>query len=216
VLEYTSSKNITIINRTLEKAQDFVETHEFVKAVEEQNLKAEIQKADILIVATGATSPTINESHINGKKELLILDLSMPENVALSLKNRSGITLVNVDELSKITDKTLAIRESEIPFAEAIIEKYNAEFNEWISHRKFVPAVNALKESLQLIQHDEIDFHSKKIKGFNVEHAEFVTNRMIQKITTQFVKHLKAEETSVDQSIDVISKIFNTEITTEV
>jgi glutamyl-tRNA reductase len=216
VLEYTSSKNITIINRTLEKAQDFVETHEFVKAVEEQNLQAEIQKADILIVATGATAPTINESHINGKKELLILDLSMPENVALSLKNRSGITLVNVDELSKITDKTLAIRESEIPFAEAIIEKYNAEFNEWISHRKFVPAVNALKESLQLIQHDEIDFHSKKIKGFNVEHAEFVTNRMIQKITTQFVKHLKAEETSVDQSIDVISKIFNTEITTEV
>jgi glutamyl-tRNA reductase len=137
----------------------------------------------------------------------------MPENVALSVKKLPGITLINVDELSKITDKTLAIREGEIPFAEKIIEKYNAEFNEWISHRKFVPAVNALKESLQLIQHDEIDFHSKKIKGFNVEHAEFVTNRMIQKITTQFVKHLKAEETSVDQSIDVINKIFNTEIT---
>ena len=32
---------------------------------------------------------------------------------------------------------------------------------------------------------------------------------MIQKITTQFVKHLKDEETAVDQSIEVISKIFN-------
>jgi glutamyl-tRNA reductase len=32
---------------------------------------------------------------------------------------------------------------------------------------------------------------------------------MIQKITTQFVKHLKDDETSVDQSIEVISKIFN-------
>ena len=54
---------------------------------------------------------------------------------------------------------------------------------------------------------------SKKNKDFNVEDAEFVTNRMIQKITTQFVKHLKDQETSVDQSISVISKIFNTEIT---
>ena len=32
---------------------------------------------------------------------------------------------------------------------------------------------------------------------------------MIQKITTQFVKHLKDDKTSVDQSIEVISKIFN-------
>ena len=76
-----------------------------------------------------------------------------------------------------------------------------------------MPAVNALKESLKVIQHDEIDFHSKKIKDFNIEHAEFVTNRMIQKITTQFVKHLKDEETSVDLSIDVISKIFDLEKT---
>lgn len=121
--------------------------------------------------------------------------------------------MVNVDELSKITEKTIETRKSEIPATEKIIKKYKLEFNDWISHRKFVPAVNALKESLQIIQHDEIDFHAKKIKDFNVEHAEFVTNRMIQKITTQFVKHLKAEETSVDQSINVISKIFNTEKT---
>ena len=64
-----------------------------------------------------------------------------------------------------------------------------------------------------MIQQDEINFYSKKNKDFNVEDAEFVTNRMIQKITTQFVKHLKDQETSVDQSISVISKIFNTEIT---
>ena len=35
-----------------------------------------------------------------------------------------------------------------------------------------------------------------------------VTSRMIQKITTQFVKHLKEDETCVDQSINVVSKIF--------
>ena len=213
ILEYTSSDNVTLVNRTHEKARLFVEEHPTVKAVPFENLSEEIKKADILIVSTGASSPTVNVNHIEENKELLILDLSMPENVDTDVKNLGGITLVNVDELSKITEKTIETRKSEIPATEKIIDKYKTEFNDWISHRKFVPAVNALKESLQSIQHDELDFHAKKIKDFNVEHAEYVTNRMIQKITTQFVKHLKAEETSVDQSINVISKIFNTEIT---
>ena len=140
---------------------------------------------------------------------MLILDLSMPENVDKLLKERPEITLVNVDELSKITDKTIETRKKEIPLAQAIIDQHKQEFNDWISYRKFVPAVNALKESLQMIQGHEIDFHRKKINNFNEEHAELITSHMIQKITTQFVKHLKDDKTSVDQSIEVISKIFN-------
>ena len=139
----------------------------------------------------------------------MIIDLSIPENVDLSAKKIQGITLVNVDDLSKITDKTIELRQKEIPKAKKIIAFYKSEFNDWIAHRKFVPAVNALKESLQLIQHDEINFQLKKVKDLNVEHAEMITSRMIQKITTQFVKHLKEEETTVDQSINVVSKIFD-------
>lgn len=209
ILEYTNNKNVTLINRTHDKALDFKNIHPEVTVKGISELTEEINDTDILIVSTGANFHTITKDHIKEGKELLILDLSMPENVDVSLKNTKGITLVNVDELSKITDKTIETRKQEIPVAESIIEDYKSEFNEWISYRKFVPAVNALKESLQTIQGNEIDFHRKKINNFNEEHAEIITSHMIQKITTQFVKHLKDEETAVDQSIDVISKIFN-------
>ena len=213
VLEYTSNKSITLVNRTLEKAVDFEQNHNIVSVADFSNLTQEIHNTDILIVSTGSSSHTVTKNNLKEGKELLIIDLSMPENVDVEVKKMEGITLINVDELSKITDKTVATRQAQIPLAENIIEKYREEFNEWISHRKYVPAVNALKESLMAIQQDEINFYSKKNKDFNIEDAEFVTNRMIQKITTQFVKHLKDQETSVDQSISVISKIFNTEIT---
>lgn len=209
VLNYTSNKQTTIINRTLNTAVGFAEEYPEVKVEKSENLLEQIHKSDILIVATASSLPTITKEHLKEGQNLLILDLSMPENVDVSVKEIPGITLVNVDELSKITDKTIATRESEIPAAEAIIEKYKGEFNDWMEQRKYVPAVNALKESLRMMQHDEIDFHIRKIEGFNVEHAEFITNRMIQKITTQFVKHLKDEDTSVDLSISVISKMFN-------
>ena len=55
---------------------------------------------------------------------------------------------------------------------------------------------------------DEINFHKKKIKNFDETQAELLTNRFIQKITTQFVKHLKEEKTSVTDSIQVMSKVF--------
>lgn len=209
ILEYTNNKNLTVVNRTQEKAIQFASEFNEIKVADFNQLDEEIEKSDILIVSTGSSKPTVTVNQLKNKKPKLVIDLSIPSNVDLGVKELENISLINVDELSKITDKTLQIRENEIPHTEEIIKKYKAEFNEWISIRKYVPAVNALKESLKAIQYDEIDFHSRKIKDFNVEQAELVTSRMIQKITTQFVKHLKDESTSVDQSIEVISKMFH-------
>lgn len=206
--EYTQNTSVCLINRTEEKAVAFVKEHPEIRQAKIENLSSEISNADVLIVSTGSDKATITTKHITKGKELLILDLSMPENVDKEVASFENITLVNVDELSKVTDETLAIRRKEIPQAEAIIETHKEEFNEWLNHRRLTPAINALKESLEAIQKDEISFHKKKIKNFDEEQAEMLTNRFIQKITTQFVKHLKEEETSVNDSIQVMSKVF--------
>jgi len=210
--EYTQNKAVSLINRTEEKATEFVKEHPSIRKATIQNLNQEIQNSDVLIVSTGADSPTITADQIPRGKDILILDLSMPANVAPEVKELKNVTLVNVDELSKVTDETLAIRQQEVPVAEAIIETYKEEFNEWLNHRRLTPAITALKQSLEVIQKDEIAFHKKKLKDFDEEHAEIITSRFIQKITTQFVKHLKDEETSVPQSIEVVRKMFGTDI----
>jgi glutamyl-tRNA reductase len=162
----------------------------------------------VLIVSTSASKPTILKKHISANKQLLILDLSMPENVAKEVADLKGITLVNVDALSIITDETLAVRLQEVPTAEAIIALHKKEFNDWLNHRRFTPAIAALKKSLETIKKDEINFQKKKIRNFDEAQAEILTARFIQKITTQFVKHLKEDDTSVAQSLQVIQKVF--------
>lgn len=206
--EYTQNKQVCLINRTEEKTTEFVKEHALIRKSVIANLSDEVAKADVLIVSTGADKPTITKQHINENKEILILDLSMPENVAKDVTDFEGISLVNVDELSKITDETLAIRQQEVPLAEKIIETHKVEFNDWLNHRRFTPAITALKKSLENIKNDEINFQKKKIAGFDESQAEILTSRFIQKITTQFVKHLKDEETSVSQSLQVINKVF--------
>ena len=206
--EYTKNKAVCLINRTEEKAISFVKEHTSIRNSSIENLRQEIDNADILIVSTGSDTPTVTKEHLSIDKEILILDLSMPENVDTSVSEFENVSLVNVDELSKITLETLSTRQKEVPKAEEIIEVYKEEFNDWLNNRKLVPAINALKESLEAIQKDEINFHKKKIKNFDENHAEILTNRFIQKITTQFVKHLKEEETSVNDSIQIMSKVF--------
>ena len=206
--EYTHNKSVCLINRTEEKTNDFVKEHTFIRKAVFENLSEEIEKAAVLIVSTGSDKPTITKEHIGTHKELLILDLSMPENVEKEVTENTNVSLVNIDELSKITDETLTARQLEVPFAEAIIETHKAEFNEWLNHRRFTPAIAALKKSLENIKNDEINFQKKKIAHFDESQAEILTSRFIQKITTQFVKHLKDEETSVSQSLQVINKVF--------
>ncbi|MBT5233352.1 MAG: glutamyl-tRNA reductase [Flavobacteriaceae bacterium] len=206
--EYTKNKSVCLINRTEEKAISFVKEHTSIRNSSIENLTQEIANSDILIVSTGSDTPTVTKEHLSTDKEILILDLSMPENVDISVSEFENVSLVNVDELSKITLETLSTRQKEVPKAEEIIEVHKEEFNDWLNNRKLVPAINALKESLEAIQKDEINFQKKKIKNFDENHAEILTNRFIQKITTQFVKHLKEEETSVNDSIQIMSKVF--------
>ena len=206
--EYSKNSNVCLINRTEEKATEFIKDYKSIRKGTIENLISEIEKTDILIVSTGAEKPTITKNHISKKKELLILDLSMPENVSLNLVDYKGVTLINIDELSKITDETLSIRQREIPFAEAIIETHKNEFNDWQNQRKYTPAITALKNSLENIKNDEIKFQRKKIPNFDEHQAEIISSRIIQKITTQFVKHLKEEGISASQSIQVINKVF--------
>ncbi len=206
--KYTKNTSVCLINRTEEKALEFVKEHPSIRQAKIENLSDEIAKADILIVSTSSDTPTIVTEHVSKEKELHILDLSMPENVHKEVIAYDNISLVNVDQLSEITFETLVLRLQEVPKAEDIIEEHKEEFQKWLDHRKLVPAINALKKSLMTIQKDEINFHKRKIKDFDENQAEMLTNRFIQKITTQFVKHLKEEETSVNESIDVISKVF--------
>jgi glutamyl-tRNA reductase len=206
--EYTQNKQVCLINRTEEKAIQFVKEHKSIRKSVIENLTEEVAIADVLILSTGADKPTITKEHIAKNKKILILDLSMPENVAKDVADLNGVSLVNVDALSKITDETLAIRQQEIPLAEKIIETHNEEFNSWLNHRRFTPAIAALKESLEIIKKDEINFQKKKISNFDENQAEILTSRFIQKITTQFVKHLKDEKTSVSESIEVLQKVF--------
>jgi glutamyl-tRNA reductase len=214
LVKHSKHEQITLINRTKDKAEKLAQKLDVV-VKDYADLQLEIQKADVLVVATGAQNPTVDKTILNLKKPLLILDLSIPKNVNENVEDVEGVTLVHMDYLSQITDETLENRKKHIPAAEAIIEEIKEEFLTWSKGRKFAPTIHALKEKLHSIKDGELNFQRKKLADFNEEQAEIISNRIIQKITNHFANHLKDEETMVDESIEWIEKVFNIGETTK-
>ena len=210
LVKHTKNEHITLINRTKDKAEKLAgKLNLIVKDYSELHL--ELQKADVVVVATGAQNPTIDKAILNLKKPLLILDLSIPKNVHENVKDLKEVTLIHMDHLAQMTDETLEKRKTHIPAAEAIIEEIKEEFLNWTKARKFAPTIHALKEKLNSIKEGELNFQRKKISNFDEEQAELISNRIIQKITNHFANHLKDDNTMVDESIEWIEKIFQIE-----
>src|SRR5690606_27993702 len=210
LVKHTKNEHITLINRTKQKAEMLAgKLNLIVKDYSELHL--ELQKADVLVVATGAQNPTVDKTILNLKKPLLILDLSIPKNVNENVREIEGVTLIHMDHLSQITDDTLENRKKHIHAAEAIIDSVKEEFMIWMKARKFAPTIHALKEKLNAIKDSELHLQRKKTQNFNEEQAEIISARIIHKITSHFANHLKDDNTMVDESIEWIEKVFRIE-----
>lgn len=210
LVKHTKHEQITLINRTKDKAEKLAQKLNVI-VKDYSDLQVEIQKADVLVVATGAQNPTIDKTILNLKKPLLILDLSIPKNVNENVQEIDGVNLVHMDYLSQMTDETLENRKKHIPAAEQIIEEIKDEFLSWTKQRKFAPTIHALKEKLNSIKEGELNVQRKKLANFDEEQAELISARIIQKITNHFANHLKNDNTMVDESIEWIEKVFQLE-----
>jgi glutamyl-tRNA reductase len=211
LIKPTKNTHITLINRTKDKAEKIAGKFNLV-VKDYGDLQTEIRVTDVLVVATGAQSPTISKELIYTKKPLLILDLSIPKNVSDDVADLENVTLIHLDHLSQMTDDTLERRKRSIPQAEAIIDETRQEFIKWLETRKFAPVIKALKKKLKTMKEEELDFQSRKLTDFNSLQAEIISDRIIQKITTHFANHLKGDDIDADTSLELIRKIFQLQV----
>ncbi|MGN6640076.1 MAG: NAD(P)-binding domain-containing protein [Mucilaginibacter sp.] len=121
--KYVCSEQVTLINRTFEKASLLARQTGF-KCTRVKHLTDEIAKADIIITATAANAPFIGPEHFKRPERKLFIDLSVPANVDARAIDFPHISLVTIDMLSTQVDNTLQRRLAAVPEALEIIEEH--------------------------------------------------------------------------------------------
>ena len=194
LVKHTQNDHIVLINRTQEKA-DKIAGKFPVKTKSYGELVEAISEADVLIVATGAQIPTITPDIIHTKKPLLILDLSIPRNVAVEVNTLDLVDVIHLDTLSQITDATFEKRKKHIPKAEEILNTIKLEFLDWLQHRKYIPTLKAFKEKI-------------KATRIELESSNEETEQMAQKLTGQIAAFLRSHPEKADSTVALLQEVF--------
>ena len=165
------------------------------------DLENQIKAADIILVSTNAETPVILKKDVAAIKQKVLIDLSIPNNIDVSVRDLSHITLINVDELSKQNDETLQKREAEIPQVKTIIADHISDFVEWHAMRSNVPVLKAVKQKLMEIHKDDL---------FNYEYTLPLVpsaddTETIQKVINTMAVKLRSNNTKGCQYIEAIN-----------
>jgi glutamyl-tRNA reductase len=150
IVEYFPAFNLTLLNRTDEKASAIAATLG-LNWISHKDLSVAAGAADIVIVCTRATEYSLLPSMFAGNKQQWLLDLSVPSAIHPDVKNITTVRSTDIDAISELMTATVAARNGEIPRVLEIIEHFKAEYFAWINMQRHVPVINDMKGKLQLL-----------------------------------------------------------------
>ncbi|MFY0683346.1 MAG: glutamyl-tRNA reductase [Balneola sp.] len=188
------AQHISVINRTIEKAQSLASSFD-IEAHTFEELNEEVRKSDLIIAATGATIPILRKEHFKDDgKVRLILDLSVPRNVESNVSEIDDVTLVDMDSIHLSNKEAIENRKKSIPRVEEIINEQLDSFEKTRERNNYMlPRIKEIDHHLSSITDHELDRIKNKVDddAFNI--IEKLTGRIKKKVMAIHVNNIEKE-----------------------
>jgi glutamyl-tRNA reductase len=210
-------KNVTIVNRSVEKAQKLAEKCGFTCDGIDK-LEAELAKAHVVISSVSVNQPIITTEILKQSSILshkFFIDLSVPRSIDPAVENIPGVVLYNMDDLQEKTNAALEKRLASIPTVQAIIAEAIEEFNEWSKEMVVSPTIQKLKQALEQIRKEELARYLKNASPKEAEKMDELSKSLVQKILKYPVLQLKAacKRGEAEMVSELLQDLFNLEKT---
>lgn len=183
-------RTITIVNRSLEKAQKMAEQFQgTVRPWEE--LDAALIDADLIVSITGATEPIVTLERFRKLERqrkfrpLFILDLAVPRDFDGRLASLENVYLYSVDDLQSVCDANQAARDRDFPAAKAIVENQLQIFLLDVRHRKSGRVISELCEYWDQPKEKELERLFRKLPTLTDaqrREIEYSFDRLVKKL----------------------------------
>jgi len=184
LIDYLDTTQITLINRTDEKARELA-AELGIQSAPFAEMYAAVNAADIVIVATNADKPMLTKADLQHSGPKILIDLSIPNNIEPAAGTLPQIILANVDDLSVINDITLQKRKAEVPRARQIIQQHRQELAEWWLLRSHVPVLKAVKQKLHDMHSCNMFLATTQITTIDQSAIQKVVNTVAVKMRSQ-------------------------------
>jgi glutamyl-tRNA reductase len=183
-----------------------------------------LRDADLLATATSAPHTVVSVGAMeqimaDRGRPLAILDLALPRDVEPAVRGIAGVSLFDLDDLSRLVAGTLERRRSEVAVAEAIIDESIDEFTAWYRSREVVPVIRAMRDRAETMRQREIDRAGGALRGLSSDElraVDHLTRQLLAKVLHDPTARLRqAAAAGADDVVDAARYLFGLDEPTE-
>ncbi len=210
--------NIAVASRTRQRTESFCRTFGGTP-VDFQSVPSQLEKSDLVIVATRATNYLLTKEwispHLNKtRKPRLILDLSNPRNVSPDVEELEGVIFKTIDDLRGIADEALAKRRELVKQADPLVRQSVDKIIAMLHREKAEPIVSNIYRRADEIREEELGkaLSILKLTPDQQEALKHMSVSLVEKLLDQPVMNLRrAAGRKDDRVLTVAGEIFGGE-----
>jgi glutamyl-tRNA reductase len=214
--------DITIVNRSLSRSQELASKFSLIDLTlcglgEMMDVIAE---SDIVFTSTAATEPILNKANLStiSNDSLMLVDISVPLNVAGDVEELDFVEAYNVDDLKQVVAQNHASRREMAKEAEGLLEEEIKAFELWWQSLETVPTISCLRSKIEQIREQELEKALSRLGSeFAEKHQEVIealTRGIVNKILHDPMVQLRTQQDiqARREALQTLQTLFNLEV----
>lgn len=209
--ELTSSQDITIYSTSRNVCT--TERSEFnTQLIPYDERYASLEYMDAVVSATSSPHCIFHNELIKETcKTKIWIDLALPADIDLAIKNRASMTLIGLDEIQIIANENNRLREEAAKVINDLIPTEIEQLQQWIIASKSDGIIQSLQEQVGLSTVDAMNLIRKKIALSEKEYKyiETIVNATLQRFVKSPIQYLKqSNEEELDDAMELIRRFY--------
>ncbi|MDJ0556500.1 MAG: glutamyl-tRNA reductase [Microcoleaceae cyanobacterium MO_207.B10] len=195
---------ISVINRSVGRAQELANCFKDadIKVNSMSEMGQVISNSDLVFTSTGATEPILDraklEAILDPNQPLILVDISVPRNIATDVSELPNVRCFNVDDLKAVVAQNQESRRQMALEAEVLLEEEVEAFDVWWRSLETVPTINCLRKKIETIREQELEKALSRLGSeFAEKHQEVIealTRGIVNKILHDPMVQLRAQQ----------------------
>ena len=217
-LRNAGAGRVKVINRTQSKADELAYRLGATAVAWEDRL-SQLKSADIVVCTTSAPGNIISFDEAKAiararqHKPIVVIDIAVPRNVDPRAADIDGVFLFDIDGLEEVIRRDESDRHQAAASANRIIADEVQGFRRRLLAERAVPTIVALRQRLDDLCHQEVEFLRQEFGPFTEEQDDILTtlaSHITQRIASSLARELRElpDRTGQDMLTAAVQKLF--------
>lgn len=175
---------------------------------------------DVVVSSTGATGLVISEENVERAahgREMFLLDLAVPRDIAAAARGVPGVRLADIDDLAPLVRGSNGIANQEVAASRAIIDEEVQRYTSDRRGRRLAPLIRALREmgeGVRAEEHRRIEPRLAALSERDRQTIEALTQRIVARLLHEPTVRLKdlAGRRAADAPARALAELFGLDV----